>query len=320
MTWLLMQADARHIPLADGSVDLVFGSPPYCDARTYSIDAVWNCSSWVEWMLGVVAECLRVSRGPVIIVAAGVTRDRNYWPACEGLMWEWWKRGGHAYRPCIFHRVGIAGSGGSDWFRADTEYVMCFKRPGPLPWSENTAMGHPPKWAPGGEMSHRLSDGTRRNQRGCKVSGQSERGRNGVLKKRFRPSHRQHTKRRRDGGMEEQNYAGPAIANPGNVVHCKVGGGLMGSRYAHENEAPFPERLAEWFIRSCCPPGGIVFDPFSGSGTTVATAIQHGRRGIGGDIRFNQCEVGRVRIQATLRPNTYRDMRPADAPLFAGGG
>ena len=29
-------------------------------------------------------------------------------------------------------------------------------REGKLPWSDNTACGHPPKWAPGGEMSHRL--------------------------------------------------------------------------------------------------------------------------------------------------------------------
>ena len=94
-------------------------------------------------------------------------------------MWEWFRQhsgsgvyqdgielpgtAGSAYRPCYWHRVGISGSGGDQWFRADVEYAMCFKRPGPLPWSDNTAMGHPPKWAPGGEMSHRLSDGTRCN-------------------------------------------------------------------------------------------------------------------------------------------------------------
>lgn len=133
------QADATHIPLADKSVDLVFGSPPYCDGRTYGIDAQRGCIEWVEWMIQVTLEAQRVCRGPVLWVAAGVTRKRNYWPACEGLMWEWWKRGGDCqlYRPCFWHRVGIPGSGGKDWFRADVEYVLCFKGPGELAWARS---------------------------------------------------------------------------------------------------------------------------------------------------------------------------------------
>lgn len=105
----------------DDSVDLVFGSPPYCDARAYGINAQRKCLKWVEWMLAVTTAAARVCRGPVLWVAGGVTRKFNYWPACEGLMWEWWKRGGmHTlYRPCIYHRVGIPGSGGKDWFRKD---------------------------------------------------------------------------------------------------------------------------------------------------------------------------------------------------------
>jgi len=70
----------------------------------------------------------------------------------------------------------------------------------------------------------------------------------------------------------------------------------MGHDLAHANEAPYPEKLCEFFIKSLCPPGGIVYDPFSGSGTTVATAQRLGRIGIGSDVRFNQCELGRRRI------------------------
>jgi hypothetical protein len=308
------QADAARLPLADCSVDLIFGSPPYCDARTYGIKAQRKCAAWVDWMLDVTTESMRVSRGPVIWVAAGVTRDRNYQPACEGLMWEWRKRGGDCqlYRPCIFHRVGIPGSGGKDWFRADTEYVMCFKRPGPLPWADNTAMGHPPKWAPGGEMSHRLSSGTRVNQWGPVGGkhGMGARRANGSKAENGKPSHvvgRVKRLRSSHRTLEhvEQAHKPPVKANPGNVIHLKVGGGLMGSRLAHENEAPFPEDLAKWFILSCCPPRGLVCDPFSGSGTTVSVAEQHDRRAIGFDLRFSQCQLGARRL-AELR-----------GPLFA---
>lgn len=62
----------------------------------------------------------------------------------------------------------------------------------------------------------------------------------------------------------------------------------MGSDLAHKNEAPFPEQLAEFFIKSFCPPGGTVLDLFSGSGTTAAVAAKLGRNSISVDIRESQ--------------------------------
>ncbi len=274
MTTTIINGDCEVV-MADmpaDSVDLVFGSPPYCDARTYGIGAQRGCMEWVEWMLDISTNAAKVCRGPVVWVLGGVTRKRNYWPAPEGLMWEWWKRGGNCqlYRPAVFHRHGIPGSGGKDWLRSDWEYVVCLKGPGALPWSDNTAMGHPPKYQPGGRPSHRTKDGSR-----------------------------VHTKRRINGQVERQNYVPPKIANPGNVIKLNVGGGRMGSLLAHENEAPFPEALAEWFIKSFCPPGGTALDPFVGSGTTISVAQKLGRNGIGIECRESQCELSRRRIKDT---------------------
>lgn len=309
MSYLLLQGDARRLPMADRSVDLVIGSPPYVDARLYLEDGQdlgisRDCPKWVEWMLDVTTEAVRVARNCVIWIAAGVTRDRTYWPACEGLMWEWFKRGGSAYRPCYWHRVGIPGSGGDDWFRADVEYAMCFKRPGKLAYSDNTAMGHPPKWAPGGEMSHRLTDGTRRNQLG------------GHERKRS-------SSRRKDVGhesgtdMEEQFYVPPVLANPGTLIQTTVGGGQMGHPLAHANEAPFPEDIPEFFIRSLTRPGDIVLDPFGGSGTTVAVAERLGRHGIGVDLRRSQHQIARQRLERPHQP-VVRPRADEVLPLFAG--
>ena len=83
--------------------------------------------------------------------------------------------------------------------------------------------------------------------------------------------------------MHTQNtpYAPPVLANPGNVVTgIPVGGNKMGHPLAHENEAPFPVKLPEWFIRSWCPPAGTVLDPFGGSGTTAHAARNLGRSAI----------------------------------------
>ena len=315
--------------------DLVFGSPPYCDARTYGIDAQRDCESWVAWMLDVTEAAARVCKGPVIWVAAGVTRKRNYWPACEGLMWEWWRRHGthELYRPCVFHRVGIPGSGGKDWFRADWEYVMCFKRPGALVWSDNTACGHPPKWAPGGEMSNRQANGARVNGRDqwgrdCSTGNRDKNGKrkpqqcnkkwgDGGAMPETRDGdavrvRKVQTRRKKDGtrpgahghdGMhnQEQDYQEPVLANPGNVFKMNVGGGVMGSKLAHENEAPFPEKLAEIFVRSCCQPDGWCLDPFIGSGTTASVCAQWGRNCAGIDLRLSQVELSRRRVVEVQR-------------------
>jgi hypothetical protein len=259
----VMQGDAEHLPFPDESFDLVLGSPPYLDARLYlengqDLGIARDCAEWVEWMLEVTTEALRVSRGLVVWVVGAKTEDRTYQPGPEGLLWEWWKRGGSAYRPCYWHRPGIPGSGGDQWFASRIEYVLAFKRPGPLPWADPLANGHPPVYGPGGEMSHRNKDGSRVNSR--------------------------------------EGYQPPAFANPGNLISTAGGGGHLGNDLAHLNEAPFPEELAAWFIRSHCPPGGRVLDPFGGSGSTVAAALKERRRGVSLDLRESQCRLARQRL------------------------
>ena len=48
-----------------------------------------------------------------------------------------------------------------------------------------------------------------------------------------------------------------------------------------DHYAVFPAELARKCILAGCPEGGIVLDPFVGSGTTVAVARELGRRGVG---------------------------------------
>lgn len=160
-------------------------------------------------------------------------------------------------------------------------------------------------------MSNRTADGQRKNARdkpetiAARLNQWGNVGGPNGMGKRFgskatRPSHetadKLHTKAKANGEMEVQGYSVPTLANPGNIIKCIVGGGVMGSKLSHENEAPFPESLAEFFIRSFCPPGGTALDIFSGSGTTVAVAARCGRNGIGVDIRESQVALGRRRV------------------------
>lgn len=305
MTNQIIQADARKLPLADKSVDIVFCSPPYEAARTYGIGFNLRGQAWVDWAAECFVEALRVSRGLVAWNCEGQTRKFQWSATPALLMADLHRRGVKLRKPPIFQRVGIPGSGGPDWLRNDYEFIVCGTSEGRLPWSDNTAMGHPPKWAPGGAMSNRHEDGSRKNaSNGPKYRARMAAGRGqvnqwghsiasgattvdegGVVRsKGRRPSH------------VEASTVKPAIANPGNVIKCKVGGGQMGSKLTHENEAPFPEALAEFFVRSFCPPGGTVLDTFSGSGTTAAVAILNGRNFIATDIRESQCELTLRRV------------------------
>jgi DNA modification methylase len=64
--------------------------------------------------------------------------------------------------------------------------------------------------------------------------------------------------------------------------------------------AVFPQKLIEPCILAGCRPGGLVYDPFMGAGTTALVAVQHGRNYIGSELNPEYCELSRKRIQLAL--------------------
>jgi hypothetical protein len=436
------------------SVDLVMCSPPYEAARTYGVGFKLRGREWVEWAADRFMECLRISRGLVVWVVEGQTRQYEWSATPMELAVEIKRRGAVLRKPPVFARVGIPGSGGPDWWRNDYEFCVCATpRRGKLPWSDACVMGHPPLYSPGGAPSHRTASGNRVNSglsywsirklisdycdatqanasevlldlrkateseaipewltritaglRGAQVlqsvvcgGGESQDeqavsgGRQGktdgspdhteasvsevrfTLQSACSPQGREPTKqhdgkpggfvqrvspegapciaamsdmwrkkpvqktlrealqqveaawrslaiedqsiltsysgsgaglkvitRNRRGSRDNGVYRPPERANPGNVIRCHVGGGAMGDRLCHENEAPFPEALAERFIRSFCPPDGVVLDCFGGSGTVGKVAAMHGRNAVLIDIRSGKggLDTARRRIEA----------------------
>lgn len=344
-------------------------------------------------MLVVTTEACRVSRGLVLWVCASGVRNHCYQPAPEGLLYEWWKRGGQCWRPAYWYRSGIPGSGGQHWLRADVEYVLSFlgpdrrprrgrpathgcskafgltgdvehglggqlkKRQGKYPaprqndhgepapddpnsfWTDNTAMGRSPKRTEPrkGDYDVRKSDGIVKCDGTRKIPVVANPGNlietepedDGVWTDNTAMRHepkasiggmnRSVDNHRTKGGerLLRKITPAPALVNPGNLIETNSGYGSMGSSHAHDNEAPFPEALAEFFIKTACKPGGIVLDPFSGSGTTVAVAERLGRIGIGLDIRRSQAELAERRI---TRPHSERKRTgrlEKDMPLFS---
>lgn len=255
--WEFVKGDSAKTGFADDEFDLVFCSPPYEAQREYA-ELSFNLSGsmWVEWAAERFEEHLRICRGLVAWVVEGVTDDFCYSYTPFLLGAELQRRGYKLRKPCVYKRNGIPGTGGPDFLRNDWEPIICATKRGRLPWADCKSMGSKPKYK----------------------------------------SPRTATNRGKDGVRKSVVYNDPDISNPGNIISGLVGKGHLGWDDAHRNEAPYPQWLAEFFVSCFCPPGGKVFDGFSGSGTTVAAAVKLGRSAVGMDLRQSQVELGETRL------------------------
>lgn len=82
------------------------------------------------------------------------------------------------------------------------------------------------------------------------------------------------------------------------------GRGLRNCHYNSDHPAPFTHHVAEVQVLTYCKPGGLVCDPFNGSGTTGIAAAKHGRSFVGGDLGARErdgrrwADIGRERALA----------------------
>lgn len=66
--------------------------------------------------------------------------------------------------------------------------------------------------------------------------------------------------------------------------------------YSEAHFATFPEKLVEPCILAGCPEGGIVLDPFNGSGTTGVVCYKHRRQYLGIDLNEEYLRLAKRRI------------------------
>lgn len=240
----------------DDYYDLIIGSPPYAEKG----ERYGTSKKWktADWVDWML---------DITIEACRVTREYVVWVA-NGAVRQ--RRYLPACEGLIWkaHEAGIvcerpviwhknSPPSRKDWLGNDWEFCLVFKPDDGKRFFDWEKIAEEPKYTSGGHFRQRTSTGERRR-----------------------------------GSDYPQNK----LARPRDVWRVLVGGGHMGHELAHENEAPFPEKLIEPFVLACCPVGGHVLDPFMGSGTTGAVAIRHRRNFTGVDSRVSQIKLAKRRL------------------------
>lgn len=118
------------------------------------------------------------------------------------------------------------------------------------------------------------------------------------------------SKSERDAGLEDRDTAEVAGKGNGLARTCATcGASVLGGcacpdrtyvNPSRRNNHPTvkPVTLMRYLCRLITPPGGLVLDPFSGSGSTGVACAHEGFRFVGIELNQEYCEIARKRIEA----------------------
>lgn len=91
-----------------------------------------------------------------------------------------------------------------------------------------------------------------------------------------------------------------AEAGGADVVMCPTARGSNG------HSATFPPEVVGPRIRSSCPEGGLVLDPFCGTGTALVEAVRAGRRALGFELSPDFAAGARQSVNRARKAATHR--------------
>ncbi len=237
--------------LEDDSIDLVFTSPPYADARKNTYGGV-HPDRYVEWFLPISGELLRVLKPTgtfVLNIKERVFNGERHTYVLE-LIQEMRKQGWLWTEEFIWHKKNAYPGKWPNRFRDAWERLLQFNKHKKFKMFQEAVMVPMGDWAK--TRLRNLSETDKRRDESKVESG---------------------------FGKNISNWLGRTMAYPTNVLH-------MATECSNRNHsAVFPERLPEWFIKLFTEEGDWVLDPFMGSGTTIRVAQRLRRNAVGIEIQ-----------------------------------
>ena len=107
------------------------------------------------------------------------------------------------------------------------------------------------------------------------------------------------TEKRR--GLRETGMANHELTKtpPANGRNKRCVWNIPTKSFKEAHFATFPEELVTPMIKSGCPDGGIVYDPFMGSGTVAVVAKKLNRHYVGSELNADYIAMGERRIKST---------------------
>jgi site-specific DNA-methyltransferase (adenine-specific)/site-specific DNA-methyltransferase (cytosine-N4-specific) len=262
--------DSREVLQSfEGQADLIVTSPPYADARHRHYDSV-HPDKFVEWFLTFhepFYKGLKPSGSFVLNIKDKVVdgaRHRYVWRTVEALC----ERGWLSIDDYLWHKTNPMPGYWPTRLRDGWEY--CFH----LAKSKRPYMNQDAVRRPIGDwVESRLAK-----------LGERDRSR--------------HDSANASGfGRDISKWVDKQTVLPSNVLSLA----LVGKNKGHP--AVFPVDLPLFFIRLLCPEGGLVLDPFGGSGTTGLAALSAGRRCvlIDNNEQYCQAAIKRLREEGAAR-------------------
>ena len=240
----IINGDCREV-LRDynGRVDLIVTSPPYANARRKHYDGI-HPDKFEEWFLSFHEPFFNAVKedGSLVInikdkVVNGV-RHRFVWRTIEALC----ERGWHAIDDYLWHKTNPMPGYWPTRLRDGWEYCFHLAK-SKRPFFDSEAVRKPiGEW-----VESRLR----------KLGGNDLSRHNSVNESGF--------------GRDISKWVGKQTVLPSNVISLA----LVGKNQGHP--AVFPVDLPLFFIKLLCRNGGLVVDPFAGSGTTGIAALSLGR-------------------------------------------
>lgn len=114
------------------------------------------------------------------------------------------------------------------------------------------------------------------------------------------------------GKSETGNYACNKVSYSNGCRKIKRTVWSVQTKGSNENHfAMFPEELIKPMILAGSPIGGIVYDPFMGTGTTAVVSLNLDRNYIGSEINQEYCQKANNKLELLKKENKLFDIHPA---------
>ena len=329
----ILEGDALAVlrTLADESVNCCVTSPCYWGLRDYGVPGQMGLEKtpeeFVERLVAVFREVRRVLRDDGTIwvnlgdsYAASTKGSGGHNPKQDSNAGSWhdsrrWKIPGGLKQKDLVGipwRVAFALQADGWWLRSD----IIWHKPNPMPESvtdrptkaheylfllaksaryyydakaiaEPCKLDTPRRYERGRSDHHKNADGGPGNQTICKTLEHMRRRSSGNV-----------TRKLANGTDSRLNtHMGSSVpwTDTGEGRNRRTVWTVSTKPFKGAHFATFPPKLIEPCILAGCPPGGVVLDPFCGSGTTGMVARQHGRNFVGIELNPDYAVMARAR-------------------------